>query len=317
MITFNEPTADGDDITIPTTDTSEKDKKIAFKIDENYTFVFFPVNRETKKPLPTKIKNPRIRRLHYNSGLDLTMSFFNLAVMLSTIPYFALVSLNIVFTNEFLTTSDYKCYDPTLYGELGDSWTDQFWTDWWINLSDFLYAITPIFQMYILLEANLNSGADEKDFNYWFLGITLFIKITTLFARGYQAIFCFYFNICRTCTGECTSSTNCPPNMAFKYAIFYNLFFVVVLFIYAIIQVGGLYHDSVVDYLDEQYDTLRLFAKGNVMILAEVDSVESFVTPRLLNVGKKFNRMSKRVSAFGDKMITNLGLVPRSSILPV
>ncbi len=214
------------------------------------------------------------RRLFKTDGFDVTMILWNMIVMMLYIPYFGLVTLNLVFTNDYLKTSDYNCYSEHLYAGLGSTWTNVLFPDWWLYLTDTFFIIVPAFEMFILIESYMYPGVDFTSENNWFLAIAAVIKTITAGWRLYELIFCPFFNFCRSCPGECTSTLNCEPSLTFVYATVYNVFFLVILAIYASIQNAGFYKDFPVDYYEYQRETLILYKFGYVELIRQKEYEE-------------------------------------------
>lgn len=190
------------------------------------------------------------------TDFEAAMVLFNILIILSSITPMVFIS-NLTFTFTYLTTSQVPFYDSGLIWGLGSFWFDRFGFEWYIVISDFFYLVIPMFQIFILLNSNVQRLSDWRMFNLVVLGLTTLIKLFTAIWRAYQLWFCFDFNICRCYSpGCCTSRTDCHSNFDFQYLLGYNLAYLIILVIYGVIAFARLYQYNI----EEQNETIARFS---------------------------------------------------------
>ncbi len=222
---------------------------------------FAKIRKDVKEYLRPKTKQLwEYRNIHFLTDFEVIMIVLNTILILLFTFYVGVVFVNIKFTNQFFTTSDYQCYDDTLFMGLGNVWTDQYYPDWWIFLSDFLYLLVPVYESYVLIlyKKSSNNTHDIKTSNFVLLGTCLFFKALTLGIRVYQTIFCFYFQFCRICNSTCQPKFNCAPNSLWILIITFNVFWVLLILIYGVISVAGFYEKNLKEYRFQQLYNLQL-----------------------------------------------------------
>ncbi len=213
-----------------------------------------------KKKLETKRKDFwEYRNVHFITDFELMMCSMNSILTLTFIVYIGLL-LNLKFTNQFFKVADYQCYDSTLYMGLGEFWTNQFFPDWWVFLSDIAYFIVPVYQNFVLVlyRKSSNNTGDIKTSNYLLLGTLLFFKLLTFFWRVYQTIYCYYFQFCRICNSTCKPKFNCSPNSLWIIILTWNVFWILIMIIYGIIIIAGFYENNLKSYREQQMYNLEL-----------------------------------------------------------
>jgi hypothetical protein len=170
--------------------------------------------------------------------------FFQIFTAVIT-AFYMIAWLNVVFTYNFFTTSNYPTYSDTLYMGLGTFWTDRYYPDWWIVLSDTIYFVV-IIQQALSVATVYTLQIPARTFNMFVLAVFTFIKIITLGIRLYEITFCDKFNICR---GDPPDPLT--PNPVFIYMLTMNFVWVLFLFIYGLLWYIGVFETSFYNFLEE------------------------------------------------------------------
>jgi hypothetical protein len=169
---------------------------------------------------------------------------FEIFITIITFPYI-LAWLNVVFTYEYLTTSDYPTYSDSLYMGLGTFWFDRYLVDWWVILSDSIYFVV-IIQQALSISMLYTMQIPGRTANIFILGSFAVIKILTFIIRAYQIIWCAQFNICR---GDPPDPTIANP--IFIYMLSMNAAWIIFLIIYGLLWFIGIFETSFDNFSEE------------------------------------------------------------------
>ena len=183
--------------------------------------------------------------------IDLEMGFTNFDILILTfttflnlvnVVYFAHIQ-NLIFTNNNIPTSIVPCYDEDLYEGLGSSWMDQYLFLWFLNEPTWLLFILPFVQIFFWVVTKYKYSKSAIA-NSIFLGVTLAIIVFPVFFwQVNEAIFCNYYNDCRSCS--CVPKVgNCSANENFIFRIVYVAFYIIVIFVFGCFSTGDEFEDN-------------------------------------------------------------------------
>lgn len=160
----------------------------------------------------------------------------NIVVLISLFAYFSAVYLNLVFTFDFLSTSDVSYYDPTLVGLLGSSYSDRYNWEWWVFLSDITRFLVPIMFQFMIITSIMYNDKSVRDIIAVTTILILIGEFLKLIWRAYVWWFCVDFQFCRNFNpNHCKQKWDCVPNFIWMWAFWYGFAFFVILIIYTII----------------------------------------------------------------------------------
>lgn len=171
----------------------------------------------------------------YYTGFDEFIIWFSFTVLIISWAHFANV-MNIVFTNNTVSTTDVPCYTDDLYLGLGTYWYDQYLFEWWLLLAYWVSIIYPLYEIYVWSGA-VTQGYKTRIENMFISAVVFIVFAINFGVLAYQSFFCADFNFCRSC--DCEQKFDCFPNSSWWFRLMFTLFFLIVTLIYGTLALLG------------------------------------------------------------------------------
>lgn len=150
----------------------------------------------------------------------------DIMVVLFMIIYLIVVYLPVVFTFTYLPVENVPYYDPSLYGSLGGLFSERYYWEFWVFVSDLFRFILPFGLEYckaVAVVFEIPENIDVMTFVFVILTIWETIK---LIWRGYEYGFCTDFQFCRNFNPSlCHQKFDCPANDVWLWVFWTNFVF--------------------------------------------------------------------------------------------
>ncbi len=166
------------------------------------------------------------------------LTALNVVTTVSLIVYYTVVFLNATFTfDPDFTVSSVPFYDSVTGGEFRDTFANRLFFESWVFASDLLRIIVPITYAHIIGLIIIDKDGQWTIISSLILILIIVLEFLKAVWRGYQWVFCTDFQFCRNFDpSKCSQKFDCPANFLWLWAFWYNIAFLVLLFIYILLS---------------------------------------------------------------------------------